>query len=584
MTLRVPRILVVDDDPAVREAYRRILEAPPTDVVLDAARAALFDEVQTEQVFAPEVTLVDQGEAAVEAVAAAATEDPFLMAFVDMRMPPGIDGVETVDRLWKLDPELQIVIASAYSDVPWSSIADRFGLTDRLLFLKKPFDVVEARQLATALCRKRELMMGSRMREKELERRVGVRTKELAQALFQSEEASRARMQFLANMSHEIRTPLTAILGFVEMMRDPGCNQQDRIEHLAIVDRNSHHLLQLVNDVLDLSKLDAGQLLVDTELADLPQLLEEVVASMRPQALAKKLELAIESTGPCPAQLKTDGRRVRQILINLVGNAIKFTAAGRVVLRVGVPAPGDTSVVQIAVVDTGIGIPKDRQLSLFEPFVQADTSTSRQFGGTGLGLSISRRLARLLGGDVLVVSNPGAGSTFTLTLPAGTRVVGAWLPTWAAKGSDRATPRSSLKNRLRGRILLVEDGLDNQRLVSTILRRAGAEVALAVDGRKAIDEVQRSIAEGRPFDLVLMDMQMPVMDGYSATQRLRELGWSRPIVALTAHAMAGDRERCLTGGCDGYETKPLDAERLIATCERFGAAVNTTAVPSPPKT
>ncbi|MEQ1630793.1 MAG: response regulator [Planctomycetota bacterium] len=583
MMLRTPRILVVDDDPAIRETYRRILAAAPADSALDAARAALFDEVQAEQVFAPELTLVDQGQAAIAAVAAASPDAPFAMAFVDMRMPPGIDGVTTVEHLWQLDPELQIVIASAYTDVPWSEIAERFGVTDRLLFLKKPFDAVEARQLATALCRKRELMVESRLRERELERRVGIRTKELAQALFQSEEAARARMQFLANMSHEIRTPLTAILGFVEMLRDPSCSEKDRLEHLAIVDRNSHHLLQLVNDVLDLSKLEAGQLLVETEPTDMPQLLADVVASMLPQAQSKGLVIAIESSGPCPQTLVTDGRRVRQILINLVGNAIKFTQHGRVALRVGQKDGGDTSAVQIAVVDTGIGIGPDRQALLFEPFVQADASTSRKFGGTGLGLSISRRLARLLGGDVDVESEPMVGSRFTLTLPAGDRVVGAWLPAASAKASGQSVTaqRPSQKNRLRGRILLVEDGPDNQRLVSTILRRAGAEVEVAVDGQKALDEVQRSIADGRPFDLVLMDMQMPVMDGYTATHRLREMGWSRPIVALTAHAMAGDRERCLLGGCDGYETKPLEAERLIATCERFGTAASKPAAPPP---
>jgi two-component system, sensor histidine kinase and response regulator len=567
---RRPRILVADDDPQVLAAYRHILAQPPIDLALDVPRAALFDEPPAPGDGMPhvEVTLVDQGEAAIEAVALATAQGGYAMAFIDMRMPPGIDGFATIERLWTLDADLQIVVASAYSDVPWAELVARFGHTDRLLFLKKPFAAVEARQMAAALCRKRELLRESRQRERELEQNIVARTRELAQALREAEEAARARMQFLANMSHEIRTPLTAILGFAEMLRDPACTEHDRNDHVGIIDRNSQHLLQLVNDVLDLSKLEANQLLLDLVPANIADLVAEVRGMMRPLATQKGLWFETSLTGACPTALVTDGMRVRQILLNLIGNAIKFTAQGGVHLAVGRLTAG-SPMLALTVTDTGIGIAGDRLPTLFAPFVQADASTSRQFGGTGLGLSISRRLANLLGGSVTVASTPGRGSTFTLALPAGERAIGPEL-TSLTPGADAATSgRGEPQPRLAGRILLAEDGLDNQRLLSTILTKAGAEVHVAADGSRAVELALASQAAGVPFALILMDMQMPVMDGYTAVRMLRQRGWHGPIVALTAHAMEGDRDRCLAEGCDGYETKPVRASRLITTCARF---------------
>ncbi|MFY9342672.1 MAG: response regulator [Planctomycetota bacterium] len=570
MNQRRPRILIVDDDPAVLDTYRRILTVPSADHALAAGRAALFDEAPVTRQFEPELTLVEQGQAAIDAVASATAQGGYAMAFVDMRMPPGLDGFATIERLWTLDVDLQVVVASAYADIPWEDMANRFGHTDRLLFLKKPFDAVEARQMAWALCRKRELLREGRGRERRLEQRVAERTHELAQALRAAEEAARSRLQFLANMSHEIRTPLTAIVGFAEMLQDPACPERERNEHIAIIDRNSHHLLQLVNDVLDLSKIEARQLLIDLVPADVVALVTEVVDLMRPLAAAKGLTLEVTLTGPCPRTLVTDGMRVRQVLLNLLGNAIKFTERGGVRLGVGQPA-GGAPMVAFAVTDSGIGIAPERLCALFEPFVQADASTSRKFGGTGLGLSISRRLANLLGGQVSVTSSVGRGSTFTLELPVGEAPPGPLLESLVPVADPQQRRQANRGRRLAGRILLAEDGVDNQRLLSTILGRAGATVQIAADGVQAVEMAMASAAAGQPFDLILMDMQMPAMDGYGATRALREQGWRGPIVALTAHAMEGDRDRCLAEGCDGYETKPVRVDQLLATCALFMA-------------
>ncbi|MBM3963247.1 MAG: response regulator, partial [Planctomycetes bacterium] len=522
--------------------------------------------------FWPDVTVAQGGQEAIDAVAAATAVGGFAMAFVDIHMPPGLDGFATIDRLWSIDADLQVVLVSGNAEQCGFELPLRFGATDKLLVLKKPFEAVEARQFAAALCRKRELLRESRRRQHELELHVAERTHELHAALHATRAAARARMQFLANMSHEIRTPLTAILGFAELMRAPGCSDEDRQQHLDVLDRNSSHLLQLVNDVLDLSKLEANQLIVEFAPIDLPALLDEVVATLRPLAEEKGIRVDLRYRAPCPRTLVTDGMRVRQILLNLVGNAVKFTAAGGVTLELDATIDDDgDACLALHVVDTGIGVAPERQPALFEPFVQADASTSRRFGGTGLGLSISRQLSRCLGGDVVMQSEPGQGSTFTLILPAGVRASEATFASPEAARAPAAAPRpaAAATAQLHGRILLVEDSADNRRLLSVILRRAGASVELAGNGVEALAAIDAATAVGAPFDLVLMDMQMPVMDGYTATRELRQRGWPGPVIALTAHSMEGDRERCLAEGCDGYETKPVRAERLVATCARF---------------
>jgi PAS domain S-box-containing protein len=409
---------------------------------------------------------------------------------------------------------------------------------------------------------------------------------ELEKAVEAAESASRAKSNFLANMSHEIRTPMNAILGFSDLLTDPQLAPRDRAEHIQTIRRNGDHLMTIINDILDISKIEANEMRVECIACEPVAVLEEVRSLMQVRAKDRGLQLIVEMSGAVPSKVLSDPHRVRQVLINLVGNAIKFTAAGSV--RVVLSAQGET--LHFSVHDTGIGMTTDDMSRLFKPFAQADDSMSRRFGGTGLGLAICKKLAVMLGGDVTVISTPGAGSTFTFALKAAatadatiidcspvldtTRTIATTdaLPMERAVVGQPVTPASSApattgtstKPLAALRVLLAEDAPDNQRLIGHFLRSAGAQVTLAENGQIAMDAAVAQRDARTPFDVIFMDMQMPEMDGYTAASLLRERGYTGPIIALTAHAMTEDRDRCLRAGCDDYMTKPVDKARLIA--------------------
>ena len=416
-----------------------------------------------------------------------------------------------------------------------------------------------------------------------LEDEVAARTEELRAtntdlviARDRAEAANRAKSQFLANMSHEIRTPMTAIVGYADTMLEPDQTLSDRHDALQTIRRNASHLLELINEILDLSKIEAEKMTVERVRTDLPALLSDVASMMRPRMAAKGLRFELDISSPIPRYVTTDPLRLRQVLVNLLGNALKFTEAGEVRLQTTCEPSedGSGSTCRFAVRDTGIGISPEQRARLFQPFAQADESMTRRFGGSGLGLTISLRLAHLMGGDVTVDSTPGKGSTFTVRVETGAldgvemfdgNLSEAILPAIGGTGLDnRKAASNAAKVNLHARILVVEDGPDNQRLISMHLRKAGAEVTIAENGRIGVDNVLAAAAEGTPFDLVLMDMQMPVLDGYGATSELRARGQSAlPIVALTAHAMADDRAKCLNAGCTDYLTKPIEKAVLL---------------------
>ena len=381
-----------------------------------------------------------------------------------------------------------------------------------------------------------------------------------------AEQASVSKSQFLANMSHEIRTPLTAILGFAENLLEPRITDSERQSAVRTILRNGEHLLDLINDILDLSKIEAGKLEVELLPVSVVQIAADVLSVMRVRAEGKQLPLRLDYAGPIPRQIETDPTRLRQILINLLGNAIKFTSRGQVTLRIEYhPQPATAPSISFTIVDTGIGMTPEQASRLFEAFSQADGSTTRRYGGTGLGLAISRRLARMLGGDVTVTSDLGKGSEFRVVISTGpigdTELLTS--PHDATLSAPDSAPLDLADIHLDLHLLLVEDSPDNQLLIGHFLRGLGADVQVADNGQTGLDLALHAEADGRPFDLILMDMQMPVLDGYSAVQRLRGLGYSHPIVALTANAMRGDQQKCLAVGCDDYATKPINRPQLF---------------------
>lgn len=401
------------------------------------------------------------------------------------------------------------------------------------------------------------------------------REEALRQAQERAEAASQSKSEFLANMSHEIRTPLTAILGYTDLLRDEAIRQgasDEQLQSMSTIRRAGEHLLTVINDILDLSKIEAGRMAIERVETDLPRVLFDVDSLMRSRAAQKGVQLNTRLLTPIPDRVLSDPTRLRQVLMNLVGNAAKFTAHGQIEIQVDVSTMAGEPALQIAVVDTGPGMSPEQAAQLFQPFVQADTSVTRKHGGTGLGLTICRRLANLMGGHVqLVKTAPGQGSTFTFTLPLhavdGAHHVNDLLACVAVPGPLKATAAYAIE--LRGRILLAEDGEDNQRLISHHLRKAGAEVVIAEHGRRALELIGAAEATGRPFGLLVSDMQMPEMDGYTLARTLRAQDNAIPIIALTAHAMADDRQKCLDAGCNDYASKPIDRGALIATCARW---------------
>ncbi len=704
------RILIIDDNQDIHADFRKVFDSTQASTSkIDQLEAELFGGgaiPSDELLLQVEVDSAFHGQQGIEmALEAARQGKPYYMAFVDVRMPPGIDGIQTIKAIWKELPDLQCVICTAYSDYDWNAIHRELGTSSNLLILKKPFDAVEVLQLAQSLAEKADLARTAKQYLVELEQQV----QQLEQARTAAVAASRAKGEFLANMSHELRTPLNGVIGMGQLLMDtPLTAQQQRYVDAARL--SAKVLLQLINDVLDFSKIEAGRLELEAIDFDPSTIIERVISIITDQARQKGLDVLCFVDPNLPATLRGDPSRWQQILINLLANAVKFTAEGHVSLDVAVEsAQQGELIVRCQVRDTGIGIPPERLPLLFQCFSQVDSSTTRKYGGTGLGLSICKKLAEMMGGEIGVESEPGQGATFWFTVRFGSsatptgryaetvaawdglrvllvgdsptivssiqRQIGAWQiacelvgdgavaaarlreahtanqryqiaivdgtlaevkldqlsavaaadqetavlvivppgderadqpsqqpgiagylckpitasrlfnammlalqpPSQSAAGQpDRpSAPRS--RSRQRGpvvmkdtRILLVEDNEINQQVASELLRAAGYRCDIRANGREAVETLAQA-----EYDVVLMDCQMPEMDGYEATRAVRQMEQSRaaghrplPIIALTANAMAGDRQRCLEAGMTDYVKKPLNRHELIATLER----------------
>ena len=411
--------------------------------------------------------------------------------------------------------------------------------------------VQHEKKMAAALLRKRCEVYVKDATLKDLK----VKQSEYVAQRFKAEQASLSKSMFLANMSHEIRTPLVSILGYAELLKDGDITLETAKSYGAIIDRTGNNLLEIINDVLDLSKVEAGQLDIEKIPFCVVTLIEEIHTLVKVKAEEKKLDLIFHENESIPDIIISDPHRIRQILTNLIGNAIKFTDSGSIQVFYNT----DQSHITFCVRDTGIGIDQDQQKKLFQNFGQGDSSIARRFSGTGLGLSLSKQLAQKLGGDVFLVETKiSFGSTFALKipfqLPSDNQAVTAYLQNVNLEFDKNFSEKS---------ILLVEDSLDNQFLIKTLLVSSGFTVTVACNGQEAID-----FAKKDKFDLVLMDMQMPVKDGYVACQEMLANNFSAPIVALTANAMKEDRDRCLQAGCSDYITKPIRKTQLLQTIRK----------------
>jgi signal transduction histidine kinase/AmiR/NasT family two-component response regulator len=491
----------------------------------------------------------------------------------DRHLPPGVCGIEErnyEDRRFATRRSVQV------GGRPWTIVVSSRRTFEALyagISVVWTWSLGLALTAATVACfwvlangRRRAMDLAGEMTSQ-----LAVRNAQLEAARAGAETATEAKSQFLAHMSHELRTPLTAILGFSQVLAEPDIGSSERIDHALTIQRNGEHMLTLINEVLDSSKIAAGKMTVESIEMSILDVVADVQKLLQHRAKEKGLRLHAAFASKIPNRLICDPTRVRQVLTNLVGNAVKFTTRGEVRIEVDCNLPsagGEAGRLLVRVVDTGKGMTGEQVGRLFQAFMQGDVATARDHGGTGLGLSISKHLAELLGGDLRAQSEPGRGTTFTLDLPLQLAAGAAWIDATDARAAAGPATRVKAAS-LAGRVLLVDDGPDNRRLIGLVLERAGASVETAENGHQAVDLVLATRGAGAGYDLILMDMQMPGLDGPSATRTLRRAGVTTPIVALTANLLATDLEACRTAGCDDVVGKPIQQAHFLATCRTF---------------
>lgn len=502
---------------------RVLLVEPDHDV------ATLFVEAMSIRAADLAVTLVGSLQEALVALSLT----PHEVALVELNLPDA-SGLQTVLQLRQQHPELPLVVLSTIADEDLALTAIQQGAQDYLLKEAVHYSLIS-----------RAIRYGIERKRIELE---------LQAAKVTALAASAAKSEFLAHMSHEIRNPLTAIVNYAELVQRPETALSERESAVETIRRNALHLLEVVNDILDISKIESRTFDLERVECSPRQIIFEVLEMFQVRAQSKGLELVARWGPDVPERIINDPLRVKQIIVNLISNAVKFTERGRVCVEVERVVEAGKAVMQISVVDTGIGIPLERQAKLFVAYQQSEAWIARKFGGTGLGLAISRELALKMGGDITIASQPGVGSRFTLRLAMDTR-----LPKKAVEPRER----------IEARVLLADDSPDNRRILAMLLVKAGATVEVVENGGLAVDAALQANQAGEPYDVILMDMVMPEKDGFMATRQLRAAGYTGPIVALTANSGEGARQECLAAGCDDFALKPIDRTRLIAVVQKW---------------
>jgi len=568
------RVIVIDDNPDIFDIFCDILCGKNAPHKLDEMEIDLFGHnhspypAGSSSMFNFELVYASQGKEGVERIRQACEEgNPFSLAFVDMRMPPGWNGLETIQHIWEIDPEIQTVICTAYSDYSWEEIVRHLGIMDNLLILKKSFDLAEVSQIAIAMTTKWMLEKQAALKMRDLEEMVKQKTGELIIAKEQAENANQTKGDFLATMSHEIRTPMTGVIGMSEILLNTALDEEQK-NYVEAINTSSEVLLTIINGILDFSKIEAGELSLESAPFDVKKAVEDVVGVLNIQAGKKGLKLGACFLPKNLPRVSGDFVKVRQIIFNLGGNALKFTHEGSVTIKVEMKTIKDNfGQFHIDIEDTGIGMNPEILDHIFDKYTQAGPDTTRKYGGTGLGLTITKRLVEMMGGSITVKSTPQKGTLFQVKLPLPLAVDLESVAAVSRTGSlEKKIGIAAGKNETApAYILLAEDNKINQKLVKAMLAKACYKVDIVENGRDAVEKVKQI-----PYDLVLMDIQMPEMDGMQAAQLIRQEGFSDlPIIALTANAFETDRERCLKCGMSHFMTKPLKQAELLETISKW---------------
>ena len=493
------------------------------------------------------------------------TKPGFDIVLLDLNLPDS-RGNENVQKVSNIVPNIPIVVLTGLDDEDVGLEAINSGAEDYLV-KGSGLEYTLIKTIRYAIARKKS-EANLRETKQELEQ-INVRlikaTDTANKMAAEADKANIAKSQFLANMSHEIRTPMNAIIGFGEVLTEEQMTDEQK-GYVKLILEGAKHLLQMINDILDFSKIETGRIEAETVECNIPELLANVESLMLPSAKQKNLEFMVISMPDVPHAMVTDTIRLRQCLVNLVNNAIKFTESGSIKLSVQSVVKEQRPFIEFQVTDTGIGISPDKLETIFDAFTQGDGSTTRKYGGTGLGLTITKQIASLMGGDISVVSQEGKGSTFTLSIPI--NAVSDELQkdqslSHAQVLDNSGRQENGLNGQFSGRVLVVEDSLTNQMLIKLLLEKLGFVVTIVEDGFQAVDAVN-----GQVFDMIFMDMQMPNMNGFDATKKLRNLGVKTPIIAMTGSVTHEGERECLKIGCDDYIPKPIDRSKLLKVIDK----------------